>query len=187
MLQNDDNSTNYKTITIIDTFGFLFRSYFALPPLKSKTGFPTGLLTGFMNFILNIGKDFQTDYIVFALDSPGSTFRNELYSQYKAHRQEVPQDLLTQLPIAISWIEKMGFKTASKIGFEADDIVASIAHDAKEKGLKVRIVSHDKDLYQLIDDDKIFLFDPIKKRLSMKISALPNTELSPYNLLIIKP
>ncbi len=152
-----------KTITIIDTFGFLFRSFYALPPLKSKTGFPTGLLTGFMNFVSNIGKDFQTDYIVFALDSKGKTFRNEIYSEYKAHRPDVPEDLLAQLPIAISWIEKMGFKTAIKVGFEADDIIASIAEDAKEKGLNVRVVSHDKDLYQLIDDGKVYLFDPIKK------------------------
>ncbi|MFY9075734.1 DNA polymerase I [Malaciobacter mytili] len=152
-----------KTITIIDTFGFLFRSYYALPPLKSKDGFPTGLLTGFMNFIANIGKDFQTDYLVFALDSKGDTFRNELFDQYKANRQEVPEDLLRQLPIAIEWVEKMGFKTASKVGFEADDIIASIAFDAKQKDLEVRIVSHDKDLYQLIDDDTIYLFDPIKK------------------------
>ncbi len=183
MLQNNDNSTNSQTITIIDTFGFLFRSYFALPPLKSKTGFPTGLLTGFMNFILNIGKDFQTDYIVFALDSPGKTFRNDLYSEYKAHRQEVPQDLLTQLPIAISWIEKMGFKTASKVGFEADDIVASIAHDAKEKGLKVRIVSHDKDLYQLIDDDKIFLFDPIKKEIINEDKCIAKYGIKPLQFI----
>jgi DNA polymerase-1 len=116
-----------------------------------------------MNFISNIGKDFQTDYLVFALDSKGNTFRNEIYDQYKAHRQEVPQDLLRQLPIAIEWIEKMGFKTAAKVGYEADDIIASIAKGASEQGLLVRIVSHDKDLYQLIDDDKVFLFDPIKK------------------------
>ncbi|WP_320033970.1 DNA polymerase I [Halarcobacter sp.] len=152
-----------KTITIIDTFGFLFRSYFALPPLKSKSGFPTGLLTGFMNFVSNIGKDFQTDYLVFALDAKGNTFRNEIYDQYKAHRPDVPEDLLKQLPVAIEWIEKMGFQTAMKTGFEADDIIASIAHDAREKDLEVRIVSHDKDLYQLIDDNKIYLFDPIKK------------------------
>lgn len=152
-----------KTITVIDTFGFLFRSYFALPPLKSREGFPTGLLTGFINFISNIGKDFQTDYIVFALDAKGNTFRNELYDGYKAHRPDVPEDLLKQLPIAISWIEQMGFKTAIRTGFEADDIVASIAFDAKLKGLEVRIVSHDKDLYQLIDDDTIYLFDPTKK------------------------
>ena len=153
-----------KTITVIDTFGFLFRSYFALPPLRSKEGFPTGLLTGFINFIANIGKDFQTDYIVFALDAKGDTFRNELFDGYKAQRPAVPEDLLKQLPIAISWIEQMGFKTAIRTGFEADDIVASIAHDAKLKGLEVRIVSHDKDLYQLIEDENdIYLFDPTKK------------------------
>ena len=156
-----------KTITVIDTFGFLFRSYYALPPLKAKSGdragFPTGLLTGFMNFISNIGKDFQTDYLIFALDAKGPTFRNEIYSQYKGHRPDVPEDLLKQLPIAIDWIEKMGFQTAMRSGFEADDIIASIAHDAKQKDLEVRVVSHDKDLYQLIDDSKVYLFDPIKK------------------------
>ncbi|APW65620.1 DNA polymerase I [Poseidonibacter parvus] len=151
-----------KTITVIDTFGFLFRSFYALPPLKSKDGFPTGLLTGFMNFIANVGKDFQTDYIVFALDAKGPTFRSDIYTEYKSHRPDVPEDLLKQLPIAIDWIERMDFKTAIRTGFEADDIVASIAKDAKEKGLEVRIVSHDKDLYQLIEED-IYLFDPIKK------------------------
>ncbi|MEN8718050.1 MAG: DNA polymerase I [Sulfurovum sp.] len=152
-----------KTITIIDTFGFLFRSYYALPPLKSKDGFPTGLLTGFMNFISNIGKDFETDYIVFALDAKGKTFRSDIFEEYKSHRPDVPEDLLKQLPIAISWVEEMGFKTALRNGFEADDIIASIAQDAKEKGFEVRVVSHDKDLYQLIDDNKVYLFDPIKK------------------------
>lgn len=152
-----------KTITIIDTFGFLFRSYFALPPLKSKTGFPTGMLTGFMNFVSSIGKDFETDYLVFALDAKGTTFRNDIYPEYKAHRPEAPEDLKAQLPVAIEFIEKMGFKSASKVGYEADDIIASLAHDAHEKGLNVRIVSHDKDLYQLINND-IYMFDPMKKR-----------------------
>ena len=151
-----------KTITVIDTFGFLFRAYYALPPLKSKSGFPTGLLTGFMNFVSNIGKDFQTDYIVFALDAKGDTFRSEIYKEYKSHRPDVPEDLLKQLPVAIEWIESMGFKTAIRTGFEADDIIASIAHDAKKKDLEVRVVSHDKDLYQLIQEN-IYLFDPIKK------------------------
>ncbi|RXJ88312.1 DNA polymerase I [Arcobacter sp. CECT 8983] len=151
-----------KTITVIDTFGFLFRAYYALPPLKSKSGFPTGLLTGFMNFISNIGRDFQTDYLVFALDSKGDTFRKEIYNEYKSHRPDVPEDLLKQLPVAIDWIEKMGFQIAMEDGYEADDVIASIAKDAKEKNLAVRVVSHDKDLYQLIDDN-VYLFDPIKK------------------------
>jgi DNA polymerase-1 len=116
-----------------------------------------------MNFISNIGKDFKTDYLVFALDSKGKTFRSDIYPEYKSHRPDVPEDLLKQLPIAIDWIEKMGFQTAIRTGFEADDLIASIANDAKQKGLEVRVVSHDKDLYQLIEDDKIYLFDPIKK------------------------
>ena len=91
-----------KTLTIIDTFGFLFRSYYALPPLKSPTGFPTGMLTGFMNFVSGIGRDFKTDYIVFALDSKGKTFRNDIYEQYKAHRPDAPDDLKAQLPVAIN-------------------------------------------------------------------------------------
>ncbi|HJE03454.1 MAG TPA: DNA polymerase I [Aliarcobacter thereius] len=155
-----------KTITIIDTFGFLFRSYYALPPLRSSSGFPTGLLTGFMNFIAGIGKDFKTDYIVFALDSKGDTFRKEIYDAYKAQRPDVPEDLLAQLPIAISFIEDMGFKIAIKTGYEADDMVASIAKDAVLKGLEVRVVSHDKDLYQLISDkDGVYLFDPSKRQI----------------------
>ena len=152
-----------KTLTIIDTFGFLFRSYYALPPLRSKTGFPTGMITGFMNFIANIGKDFQTDYLVFALDSSGDTFRNQIYPDYKAHRPEAPEDLKAQLPVVIDLISKMGFVTASKVGFEADDIIASLAKDGKKQGYKIRIVSHDKDLYQLIDE-QISMFDPIKKK-----------------------
>ena len=152
-----------KTLTIIDTFGFLFRSYYALPPLKSKTGFPTGMLTGFMNLIANIGKDFQTDYLVFALDTKGDTFRKEIYPLYKAHRKEVDEELLVQLPVAVQFIEKMGFASASKVGFEADDILASLAFEGVKQGLDVRIVSHDKDLYQLIDEN-ITMFDPIKKK-----------------------
>jgi DNA polymerase-1 len=152
-----------KTLTIIDTFGFLFRSYYALPPLKSRTGHPTGMITGFMNFIASIGKDFQTDHLLFALDAKGDSFRNEIYAQYKAHRSDVPEDLKVQLPVCINLIEKMGFKSASRSGYEADDIIASLSADAKKEGLEVRIVSHDKDLYQLIEDG-VYMFDPIKKK-----------------------
>lgn len=151
-----------KTLTIIDTFGFFFRSFHALPPLKSKDGFPTGLLTGFMNLINSIGRDYTTDYLVFALDSKGDSFRSSIDKNYKAHRPEVPQDLLKQLPIAIEWIELMGFEKLEKSGFEADDIIASLCKIAKKQNIRVRVVSHDKDLYQLIDDN-IHLFDPLKR------------------------
>ena len=151
-----------QTITIIDTFGFLFRNFYALPPLRNQDGFPTGLLTGFCNFIYNLGKDYDTSYILFALDSKGAGFRHDIYPEYKANRQEAPEDLKMQLPIAIEWIEKMGFSTLSQSRYEADDIIASIATLAVKQGLEVKVISHDKDLNQLITD-KIQLFDPAKK------------------------
>jgi len=153
-----------KTITIIDTFGFFFRSFYALPPLSNKNGFPTGLLTGFTHFIDRIEKEHTTDYLVFALDSKGPTFRNEIDPNYKANRSAPPEELSMQLPIAIEWIKKMGFHAIAKDGFEADDIIASLTTEAKKRGYTVRVVSHDKDLYQLIDDDRVVLVDAIKRK-----------------------
>ncbi len=152
-----------KTITIIDTFGFFFRSFYALPPLKNAQGFPTGLLTGFVNFIDRLHQDHSSDYIVFALDSKGETFRNKIDPLYKANRKPPPEELSEQLPVAIEWIKKMGFCTVSQSGYEADDMIASLVKVAKKLDIKVRIVSHDKDLYQLIDDDKVVLVDAIKR------------------------
>ncbi|MGB3961535.1 MAG: 5'-3' exonuclease H3TH domain-containing protein, partial [Sulfurimonas sp.] len=154
-----------KTVTIIDTFGFFFRSFYALPQhLKNKEGFPTGLLTGFTNFISTLQKQHDSDYLVFAIDSKGPTFRNEIDTNYKANRQAPPPELTMQLPIAIEWIDKMGYKTLGKSGFEADDIIATVVKFAKQEGYNVRVVSHDKDLYQLIDDGKIVLVDAIKRK-----------------------
>jgi DNA polymerase-1 len=153
-----------KTVTIIDTFGFFFRSFYALPPLSNSQGFPTGLLTGFTNFIASIHKEHSSDYLIFALDAKGDTFRNEISQEYKANRSAPPAELTQQLPVAIEWIEKMGFKAISQSGYEADDIIASYTKQAKEQGFNVRIVSHDKDLYQLIDDGKVVVVDAIKKK-----------------------
>ena len=153
-----------KTITIIDTFGFFFRAYFALPPLRNSEGFPTGLLTGFINLVDSLRRDHATDYLLFALDSKGPTFRNEIYPEYKANRPTPPEELTKQLPVAIKWIEQMGFANLSKEGFEADDIITTVTRFAREQEMKVRIVSHDKDLYQLIDDSQVVMYDSVKRR-----------------------
>ena len=155
-----------KTVTVIDTFGFFFRSFYALPQhLKNKDGFPTGLLTGFTNFISTLQKDHDSDYIIFAIDTKGNTFRNEIDPNYKANRSAPPPELSMQLPVAIEWIDKMGYKTLGMNGYEADDMIATVVHLAQEKGYNVRVVSHDKDLYQLIDDDKnTIIIDAIKRK-----------------------
>ncbi|MCI6217627.1 MAG: DNA polymerase I [Helicobacter sp.] len=151
-----------KTITVVDTFGFFFRSFFALPPLKNKKGFPTGLLLGFCNLLNSLYKSGNCDYIIFALEGGGINRRKLLDPRYKQNRQEAPKDLLLQLPIAVEWIKKMGFINLSIEGYEADDIIASVSTLAHKKNLDVYIISHDKDLYQLIDS-QTFIYDPIKK------------------------
>lgn len=154
-----------KTVTVIDTFGFFFRSFYALPQhLSNKDGFPTGLLTGFTNFISTLQKDHDSDYLIFAIDTKGNTFRNEIDPNYKANRSAPPPELTMQLPVAIDWIEKMGYKTLGMSGYEADDMIATVTNLATQKGYKVRVVSHDKDLYQLIDDDRVTIVDAIKRK-----------------------
>lgn len=153
-----------KTITVIDTFGFFFRAFYALPPLKNKDGFPTGLLLGFCNLLSSLYKSGECNYIIFALEGGGVNRRKILYPPYKQNRQETPQDLILQLPIAIEWINKMNLINLSVEGYEADDIIASVVNLAQKQGLSVRIISHDKDLYQLINA-QTHIYDPLKKKL----------------------
>lgn len=152
-----------QTLTIVDTFGFFFRSFYALPPLKNAQGFPTGLLLGFANLIMNLHKEGTSDYIVFALEGRGKNKRKEIYPEYKSTRIETPQDLLMQLPIAIEWIERMGLLNLSIDGYEADDAIASLSNIAAKNNLQVRIISHDKDLYQLINENT-YLYNPITRK-----------------------
>ncbi|HUH43289.1 MAG TPA: DNA polymerase I [Sulfurimonas sp.] len=169
-----------KTVTVIDTFGFFFRSFYALPQhLKNSQGFPTGLLTGFTNFISTLQKQHDSDYIVFAIDTKGDSFRKEIDPNYKANRQPPPQELTMQLPIAIEWIDKMGYKTLGYDGYEADDVIATVVRFAKEMSYNVRVVSHDKDLFQLIDDGSVVLVDAIKKQIMDEDGCLKKYGISP--------
>ncbi|TLD97227.1 DNA polymerase I [Helicobacter jaachi] len=152
-----------NTLSIIDTFGFFFRSFYALPPLKNAQGFPTGLLVGFCNLLQSLYKDPSCTYVIFALEGGGENKRREIYEAYKRNRQSPPQELIMQLPVAIEWIEKMDFLNISVEGYEADDVIASINKLANAQNIAVRIISHDKDLYQLIDGDT-YIYDPIGKK-----------------------
>ncbi|MBR8461859.1 DNA polymerase I [Campylobacter sp. faydin G-105] len=152
-----------KTLTIIDTFGFFFRLFYALPNLKNSEGKPSGMISGFANFIASLKDEFSSDYIIFALDSKGKTLRHEILGEYKANRSEPPAALKEQLPICIDMIEKMGLSAVSREGYEADDIIASVVKICKEQGIFVRVVTHDKDLYQLIDDGKVSIYSPQSK------------------------
>lgn len=150
-----------QTVILVDTFGFLFRSYFALPPLKNKEGFPTGLLMGFGNLIMNLYKNYKGSFLVFAMEG-GDNKRKQAYPEYKANRQELPEDLALQIPVVFEWIKKMRLNSVEVSGYEADDVIASLAKQAHLKGLDVQIQTHDKDLYQLISPG-ICIYDPIRR------------------------
>ncbi len=172
-----------KTITIIDTFGFFFRSYFALPPLRNSDGFPTGLLTGFINLVDTLRREHSTDYLVFALDAKGKTFRNDIYPEYKANRDPAPEDLVKQLPVAIDWITQMGFANLMREGYEADDVITTVTKFAREKDMHVRIVSHDKDLYQMIEDGKVEMYDAVKRSVVNEQTCLDKFGVHPKDFI----
>lgn len=147
------------TLALIDTFAYLFRSYYMSAknkPLTNDKGFPTGLLTGLVGMVKKFYKDRKNmPFIVFALESQTKTKRAEKLGEYKQNRKDAPKEMLLQIPIALEWLQKMGFTCVEVSGFEADDVIASLATLSP---YKTRIYSKDKDFNQLLSD-KIVLFD----------------------------
>ncbi|WP_120879485.1 DNA polymerase I [Helicobacter pylori] len=147
------------TLALIDTFAYLFRSYYMSAknkPLTNVKGFPTGLLTGLVGMVKKFYKDRKNmPFIVFALESQTKTKRSEKLGEYKQNRKDAPKEMLLQIPIALEWLQKMGFTCVEVNGFEADDVIASLATLSP---YKTRIYSKDKDFNQLLSD-KIALFD----------------------------
>ncbi|GCF02797.1 DNA polymerase I [Helicobacter pylori] len=147
------------TLALIDTFAYLFRSYYMSAknkPLTNDKGFPTGLLTGLVGMVKKFYKDKKNmPFIVFALESQTKTKRSEKLGEYKQNRKDAPKEMLLQIPIALEWLQKMGFACVEVSGFEADDVIASLATLSP---YKTRIYSKDKDFNQLLSD-KIALFD----------------------------
>ncbi|MGN8471650.1 DNA polymerase I [Helicobacter pylori] len=147
------------TLALIDTFAYLFRSYYMsakTKPLTNDKGFPTGLLTGLVGMVKKFYKDRKNmPFIVFALESQTKTKRAEKLGEYKQNRKDAPKEMLLQIPIALEWLQKMGFTCVEMSGFEADDVIATLATLSP---YKTRIYSKDKDFNQLLSD-KIALFD----------------------------
>ncbi len=147
------------TLALIDTFAYLFRSYYMSAknkPLTNDKGFPTGLLTGLVGMVKKFYKDRKNmPFIVFALESQTKTKRAEKLGEYKQNRKDAPKEMLLQIPIALEWLQKMGFVCVEVSGFEADDVIATLATLSP---YKTRIYSKDKDFNQLLSD-KIVLFD----------------------------
>ncbi len=152
---------------LIDGSAFIFRAYHALPPLTRKSdGLPVGAVSGFVNMLQryvegNEGGDVTHVAVIF--DKGSHTFRNEMYDLYKANRDEMPEDLRPQIPLTREATRAFNIACEELEGFEADDIIATLARQAREAGGKVTILSSDKDLMQLVGDG-VEMLDPMKNK-----------------------
>ena len=151
-----------KHLVIIDGFSFLFRAYHAVRDLTRSDGLHTNALFGFANMLVKVTHDLKPDFYTVALDSPGKTFRHELYYEYKANRKEMDEEMAQQMPFFEPLISSFGVHSLAIDGIEADDIIASMVKKYKDK-YKITIVSSDKDLMQLLGDNVVML-DTMKNR-----------------------
>ena len=152
-----------RTLFLIDGYSYIYRAYHAIRSLSTRSGFPTNAIFGFANMLLKVLRDHQPTYVAMVLDSPGPTFRHNLYPEYKANRPPMPEDLVLQMPRIDDLIAAFRVPAIRIPGMEADDIIATLAHRYAGKVDKVVIVSSDKDLMQLVTD-KVVMLDTMKDR-----------------------
>lgn len=157
------NRKNPKPLIIVDGFGFIFRAYHVQPPLTSPSGDPVGAVYGFTSMLIKLIADFKLEHAVIALDHSGKNFRHDLYKDYKANRPPAPDDLVMQLKLVEKAAKALNFKCISRAGYEADDIIATLAHKATVAKRDAIIISSDKDLMQLVNF-YVKMFDPVKSK-----------------------
>ena len=157
---------------LVDGSGYIFRAYYALPPLSRKSdGLPVGAVSGFCNMLFKLLEDTKSKenkekatHFAVIFDSARKNFRNEIYSDYKANRSEAPEDLIPQFEYIRKSVNAFNIPSIELINYEADDLIATYTEEILKLGAKVTIISSDKDLMQLYSDKKVRIYDPIKNK-----------------------
>jgi len=162
-LGRDGSTLTPRHVYLIDGSGFIFRAYHALPPLTRSDGVPTSAVLGFSNMLAKLLSETDADHIAVVFDHSGSSFRNQIYDQYKANRAETPPDLIPQFKLVREATDAFGVCKIDVPNYEADDLIATYAREAEAAGAIVTIVSSDKDMMQLVRD-RVTMLDPIKNR-----------------------
>ena len=152
------------SLYVVDALNFLFRAFHALPPLTTSTGTPTGAVYGLCQMLLRIEREHSPSHLCIVFDAPGGNFRHTLFPAYKAHRPPMPPELASQLNMVHRVVDAFGIQTLSVPGFEADDVIATVARTAVAEGMDVVVCSSDKDLTQLCGPG-ISILDTMKNRM----------------------
>ena len=137
-------------LVLVDGSSYLYRAFHALPDLRNRHGEPTGALYGVLNMLARLREDYKPDHVACVFDAPGPTFRHRAFPDYKAQRPAMPADLVAQIDPLHQAIRALGWPLLQESGVEADDVIATLTHQARALGWKVTISSGDKDLIQLL-------------------------------------
>ncbi len=180
---------------LIDGSGYIFRAYYALPPLSRKSdGLPTGAVSGFCSMLFKLLEESRSDdsinkptHFAVIFDSARKNFRNDIYNDYKANRSEAPEDLVPQFEYIRKSVKAFNLPSIELLNYEADDLIATYAKKIRKAGAKTTIISSDKDLMQLVSND-VRLYDPMKskvlgeKEVIAKFGVKPNQVIDVQSL-----
>ncbi len=178
---------------LIDGSGYIFRAYYALPPLSRKSdGLPTGAVSGFCSMLFKLLEESRSDdsvhkptHFAVIFDSARKNFRNEIYSEYKANRTEAPEDLIPQFEYIRKSVQAFNLPSIELINYEADDLIATYAKKIIKTGAKVTIISSDKDLMQLVSDN-IRLYDPMKSKVLGEKEVFEKFGVKPHQVIDVQ-
>ncbi len=152
-----------KKVCLVDGSGYIFRAFYALPTMTAPDGTPVNAVFGFTNMFMKLTSKISCDYCLVLFDAKRQNYRNEIFADYKGTRKETPEELIPQFPIIRQAVDVLSLNHLEMEGFEADDLIATYARLAVEKGYEVTIVSADKDLMQLIRPG-VEYYDPMKDK-----------------------
>ncbi len=163
-----------KRLYLLDAYALIFRGYFAFiknPRINSK-GMDTSAIMGFMNALMDVIKREKPDHLAVAFDKEGSAARTEMYQEYKAHRDETPEAIKTAIPYICDLLKAMHIPIIQVAGYEADDLIGTIAKQAEKEDFKVFMVTPDKDFAQLVSEN-IFMYKPARMGNGIEIWGVP--------------
>jgi len=178
---------------LIDGSGYIFRAYYALPPLSRKSdGMPTGAVNGFCSMLFKLLEDSRSDDSIYKpthfaviFDSARKNFRNDIYKEYKANRSEAPEDLIPQFEYIRKSVEAFNLPSIELLNYEADDLIATYAKKIIKAGAKATVISSDKDLMQLVSDD-VRLYDPMKSKVLGKKEVFEKFGVKPNQVIDVQ-
>ncbi len=171
-----------QRVYLVDGSSYIYRAYYAIRHLSNSKGEATNAVYGFTNMLLTLVRDEKPDHLAVVFDAKGPTFRKELYPEYKANRSAMPEDLVPQVPLIKEVVRAFNMPALEKTGFEADDIIATLAREYAAQGLEVTVVTGDKDLMQIVGD-RVCLLDTMKGKVSRRDEVIERFGVPPEQVL----